>query len=154
MVYLNDIELKDMTEELKVSRDIIIAYFISYAGNEFIDAKKLYYPKCKNLNHEHLNVSVIQLSKHMLDKGLKTLNEYASLGWMYNLLAKNADTYEDAIRCYYFAVCTCRDVDESQSDRIISNYYQDFWSNDLKILSRETVGSRGNRRLQRAYIEL
>ena len=154
VVYLNSIELEDMTEELKTSRDIVIAYFISYGGNQFLDPKKLYYPKCKNLNDEHLVVSVVQLSRHMLDKGLSTLNEYASLGWMYNLLPKNADTYEDAIRCYYFAVCTCRDVDESQLDRVTSNYYQDFWSNDLIVHSRESVGSNANRRLQRAYIEL
>ena len=143
-----------MTDELKEARDIVIVYFVSYGGNEFIDPKKMYYPKCKTINQKYFNENVTQLSKHMLDRGMKTLNDYASLGYIHNLLPKTADTYEDVIRCYYFAVCTCRDIDESQKDLVTSNYYDDFWRDDLKVLTRETVASNRNRRMQKAYIEL
>ena len=153
-IYINSIPMEEMTEELKEARDMLIVYFVSYGGNQFLDPKKLYYPKCKTLNHEYLNENVLQLSKHMLERGMKTLNDYASLGWMTNLLPKTSDTYEDVIRFYYFGVCTCRDIDESQKDLVTSNYYDDFWTEDLKILTRGTVSSKRNRRMQRAYIEL
>ena len=154
IVYLNSVDPEDLTEELKVSRDIVIEYFTSYANNGFVNPTKLYYPKCKTLNRDHLHDSVFQLSKHLLDKGMQTLNEYASLGWMHNLLKKTADTYEDVIRCYYFAVCTCRDIDKSQEDLVTSNYYKDFWRDDLKIYTTESVKSHDTRRMQKAYIEL
>ena len=143
-----------MDDDNRISRDIIITYFTSYSNNEFQDPKKFYYPKCGSINKEVLTQNVYQLSKHMIDRGLKSLGDYASLGWMYNLLPKTADSYEDAIRCYYFAVCTCRDIDESQLDRVTSNYYQDFWSNDLIVLMKEDVGTKDNKRLQKAYMEL
>ena len=73
---------------------------------------------------------------------------------MYNELPKTAYNYENAIRCYYFAVCMCRDIDESELQRTSSCYYQDFWSEDLKINIKTNIKSRDNDRLQKAYIEL
>ena len=84
----------------------------------------------------------------------KTINDYASLGWMYNFLPKTADTYENAIRCYYFAVCTCRQIDESELQGTDSCYYKDFWRDDLKINIKTKIKSRDNDRLQKAYKEL
>ena len=90
----------------------------------------------------------------MVSRGLKTLNDYASLGWMYNFMPKTVDTYENAIRCYYFAVCMCRDIDESYIQEANSCYYQDFWRDDLKINIKTKIKSRDNDRLQKAYREL
>ena len=83
-----------------------------------------------------------------------SLNDYSSLGWMYNFLPKTADTYENAIRCYYFAVCTCRKIDESYIQEANSCYYQDFWRDDLKINIKTKIRSRENDWLQKAYKEL
>ena len=90
----------------------------------------------------------------MASIGFKTLNDYASLGWMYNELPKTADTYENAIRCYYFAVCTCRQIDDPRFEKIDSCYYQDFWSDNLQISIKKNITSRENDRLQKAYTEL
>ena len=48
----------------------------------------------------------------------------------------------------------CRDIDESELQRTSSCYYQDFWSEDLKINIKTNIKSRDNDRLQKAYIEL
>ena len=154
ILHLRGINPEDITEELKITRDIVIVYFTSYANNGVVNPKKSYYPKCKALKRDHLHDSVYQLSKHLLDKGMQTLNEYGSLGWIHNLLKKTANKYEDVIRCYYFAVCTCRDIDESQKDLIASNYCKDFWRDDLMIYTTDTVNSHNTRRVQKAYIEL
>ena len=73
---------------------------------------------------------------------------------MYNFLPKTADTYENAIRCYYFAVCTCRQIDESELQGTDSCYYKDFWRDDLKVNIKAKIKSRDNDRLQKTYKEL
>ena len=132
----------------------MIAYFISYAGNKFVRPHKIYYPICKSMDENRLKKSVYQLSVHMLDKGFKQFSDYAALGWMYDVLPNTTEAYENAIRWYYFAVCSCRDVDESQLNDSNSSYYWDFWRDDLEISVKENIGFRDSERLQMAYLEL
>ena len=73
---------------------------------------------------------------------------------MYNLLPETTEAYENAIRCYYFAVCTCRYIEESELLETNSCYYQDFWRDDLKISIKENIRSRDNEKLQLTYMEL
>ena len=94
------------------------------------------------------------MSRNTSSIGFNTLNDYASLGWMYNELPKTAYTYESAIRCYYFAVCTCRQIDDSELEETDFCFYQDFWSDNLEINIKTNIKSRDNDRLQKAYIEL
>ena len=93
-------------DSLKLTKDILITYYCSYSGNKFVERNKVYYPICRYLDLTRFNTNIKYLSRGLLKSGSHLFRQYATMGWMYNILPRSADVYENTIRYYYFSVCS------------------------------------------------
>ena len=93
-------------DSLKLTKDILITYYCSYSGNKFVERNKVYYPICRYLDLTRFTTNIKYLSRGLLKSGSHLFRQYATMGWMYNILPRSADVYENTIRYYYFSVCS------------------------------------------------
>ena len=85
--------------------------------------------------------------------GISGFRYYSQLGWMFNQLPRTAEAYNQCIRYYYFAVCTCRDVKFLDGRFPKTSYFKDFWF-DIEVIENKVIRSRDLDRLQMVYLEL
>lgn len=100
----------EISEEEELIKNTLMAYFVSYSGNKFIETSKMYYPKWYHADEYRLGRNVAFLSRGLMKPGVHGFRHYAQLGWMYNQLPRTSDAYDQCIRFYYFSVCSCREV--------------------------------------------
>ena len=143
----------EMTEEDKLNKDILMAYFVSYSGNKFTEVTKFHYPMCYKVKEHRLGKTVSYLAHGLMKPGMLGFKHYAQLGWMFNQVPRSAEAYDKCIRYYYFAACAAREVTFKDGKTPKTCYFRDFWF-DIEKIGKKVIKPKDLDRLQLVYLEL